>query len=112
MPIHVQFDYLSFYALMFSQMGHLNISFLCFRHLSLLASSSVSGIRPVSLRKGLSIVRCEAGESLNQQCAVAKANSEKDGSWELSTCFPPLPCSFRFLCCNMWHFFVNTLLGD
>ena len=33
----------------------------------------------VSLRKDLSIVEADGGESLNQQSAVAKASFEKDG---------------------------------
>lgn len=44
----------------------------------------------VSLRKGLSIVGADGGESLNQQSAVAKASFEKDGVFCLSAnMFPP-----------------------
>lgn len=49
-------------------------------HPSFFCLNPVSVVRAVSLRKGLAIVSADEGESLNQQCAVAKANNEKDGS--------------------------------
>ena len=59
----------------------------------------------VSLRKDLSIVEADGGESLNQQSAVAKASFEKDGVSCLPVnMFPPLyPASCTSGSCITYH---------
>lgn len=60
------------------------------------SQSQIAVVRPVSLRKGLSIVRSDGGESLNQQSAVAKASNEREYPSSLSTCLAPLyPTTYK-----------------